>query len=77
MNNVCIISGEKKDNNIHLITNNNFLITFKIFNNDSVDKIIEELYNENIIIDNLNFLQHLLNIFVKKNNRISKMEILR
>lgn len=73
MNNIYIKSAQKKDDNIHLICQKEFEISFPIFDNDTKESIINEINYESFIINNLHFLEKILDIFLKSNNRISKI----
>jgi len=69
-----LIGGEKKDNNITLFTIK-FKILFSInYFNDNLNKLIIELNNEQIFFKNYDYLCTVLNIFLKQNNRIFKIE---
>ena len=73
MNNIFIKSAEKVDNTIHLICEKEIEISFPIFDNDTKESIINELNYENYIINNLKFFEQILDIFLKQNNRITKI----
>lgn len=73
MNNIFIKSAEKVDNNIHLICEKEIEISFPIFDNDTKKSIINELNYENYNVVNLKFLEQILDIFLKQNNRITKI----
>ena len=73
MNNIFIKSAEKKNNSIHLTCQKNIIISFPILNDDSKDLILNELFNENYEIINLKFLDMILDIFLKNDNRIIKI----
>ena len=67
--NYVLISAKKENNIIHLICED-IEIEFKIYPDDTIETIINDMKLENLTIVNIDFLKLSLNIFLKPNSRI-------
>ena len=70
MNYILKCASKINQNIILLICNNNLNIWFSFNENDTSEKIIDELFENNFIFENIKFLRKCLNILLKKNRFI-------
>ena len=67
MNYILKCASKINQNIILLICNDNLNIWFLFNENDTSEKIIDELFENNLIFENIKFLRKCLNILLKKN----------
>ena len=70
--NYILVSAEKKENIIHLICDKGTIV-FPITYDDTIEEIVQDMKNEDLFITNIDFLKLVIKIFLKPNNRISKL----